>query len=113
MNENPDELNKALLYLNGLNIACLPRTVNDIVDFDGVILIQGVEKNRFRTSVYDYCTYIIKTKKKVPIKVCSIIEHSSISLSLPIVCLFVLKNTVYINNDIRIDLKLGAVFNLT
>lgn len=25
----------------------------------------------------------------------------------------VLKNTVHINNDIRIDLKLGAVFNLT
>lgn len=30
-------------------------------------------------------------------------------VSLPIVCLFVLKNTVNINNDIRIDLKLGAV----
>lgn len=44
-----------------LNIACLPRTVHNIVDFDGVI--QGVEKNPFRTSVYDYCTYI-KTKKK-------------------------------------------------
>lgn len=82
---------------------CLPRTVHNIVDFDGVI--QGVEKNRFRTSVYNYCTYI-KTKKKVPIKVCLI------SLSLPIVCLFVLKNTVYINNDIRIDLKLKSVFNL-
>lgn len=44
-----------------LNIACLPRTVHNIVDFDGVI--HGVEKNRFRTSVYDYCT-CIKTKKK-------------------------------------------------
>lgn len=62
MNKNPDELKKALLYLNGLNIACLPRTVHNIVDFDGDI--QGVEKNRFRTLVYDYCTYIIKTKKK-------------------------------------------------
>lgn len=45
-----------------LNIACLPRTVHNIVDFDGVI--HGVEKNRCRTSVYDYCTYI-KTKKKL------------------------------------------------
>lgn len=60
-----------------MNIACLPRTVHNIVDFDGVI--QGVEKNRFRTSVYDYCTYI-KTKKKIPIKVCRLVCQLSVCL---------------------------------